>query len=119
MAHYQNINLTAAADLYFCTPRNSTLIKAQLVTASNFGIQPTDYFTVTVFGNDGLTAVASHSNQLKAYTGGIADSATLVNTNLTDYSRTQGCKVTCVLNSGPATIDGNLILTFDDARAMP
>ena len=107
MAHYQNINLTAAADLYFCTPRNSTLIKVQLVTAANFGTHNLNYFTVTVFGNDGLTAVASHSNNIaggQAYTEGIADSATLVNTNLADYTRTQGCKVTSVL-TGAGTID--------------
>ena len=79
-----SLNLQDAADLYFCVPRDSTLESVQLVTAANFGTHGGNYFTITVFGNDGATVLATHTNNSGAsngryYTEGVPFAATLGN----------------------------------------
>ena len=115
-----SLNLQDAADLYFCVPRDSTLESVQLVTAANFGTHGANYFTITVFGNDGATVLATHTNNSGAsngryYTEGVPFAATLGNMQKGDFTSSQGAKVTCV-KTGTGTIDGNLVVTFSDAR---
>ena len=110
---------TGASIVYFSFPKAVQFKKALFIPNGTLAADGTHFMELFIYANDKTEVLAkftNHSPTGQTYTDGTLYEATNANMDESDFSTSQMMKVQVTLTGGSASIDGMLVLEFDEAR---
>tara|TARA_R110000824_G_scaffold111857_5_gene260674 strand:+ start:303 stop:683 length:381 start_codon:yes stop_codon:yes gene_type:complete len=111
-----------AAELIFPTVNREMVVKSiSMANDAILGVQASDHSTVTVYGANGSSALATFSNNNStgtAWTAGGVQTATLTNFDQAQFSSGESIKINKTYNASGSVFNAVVTIVLSDARTF-